>query len=548
MEIIDLLPNTPEMKAAQVWEWLKATSNTGREVIRYTTERLRHPLTGAAEWSAKCSCTACGAEWHEPLAAGGEGGKYKYFLTDNGAKRNGMCMTCPTCGTYAVIAHRRRLDDYPIIYKLYLWEIRKIGGCVMFINWLAAREIGYDYDSLEMYKRNAYVLDPGGRWHRFTALERSGWPSMSPMEYTDAWREAERFKVADGNFLHLLPHAPDVYDETPLENAKLEKLEGLRAQRNAADLLQYARIYMRHPVIENIANTAPKLCACLLESAQRRDGSLSVVGLDWLNWTAKKPHEILRMSKPEYTAAAKLTDPDEIAKLVRHQHAVAVCLKYGAPRSYADILGYAGTLWAENNAKLWLLRKYGIVRIWNYIKKQGGPHLCLDYWTDAVNAGFDLDDDAVIFPHDVKTAQARATAAIKYETSKELRGKFKKMAEKISCLRYEKDGLLIIPAESESQLIAEGKILHHCVGGYGKEHCGGNCIFFIRRADAPDVPFYTLQLDTHTGRVIQNRGENNCDRTAAVQAFENAWLREIVQPWILNKMLKPAKNTATPAA
>lgn len=547
MEIIDLLPSAPEMPAAQVWEWLKATGNTGQEVIRYTTERLRHPLTGAAEWSAKCSCTACGTEWHEPLAAGGEGGKYKYFLTDDGAKRNGMSMTCPTCGTYAIIAHRRRLDDYPIIYKKYLWEIRKAGGRVMFINWLAVREIGYDYDSLEMFKRNAYVLDPDGRWHRFTAMERGGWSSMCRMEYIDTWRETERFEVVDGNFAYLLPNAPDVYGGTPLENAKLEKLEGLRGRRNTADLLQYARIYLRHPVIENIANTAPKLCACLLESAQTRNGSMSVAGLDWLDWTAKKPHEILRMSKPEYTAAAKLTDPDEIVKLVRHQRAVAICLKYGAPRSYADVLGYDGTYWAENNAKLWLLQKYGIVRTWNYIKKQGSSRLCLDYWTDAVSAGFNLDDDAVVFPRDVKAAQARATAAIKYETKKELREKFKKMAEKISCLRYEKNGLLIIPAENENQLIAEGKFLHHCVGGYGKEHCGGNCIFFIRRADAPDVPFYTLQLDTHTGKVIQNRGEKNCARTAAVRAFENAWLREVVRPWILNKQ-KATKNFAAPAA
>lgn len=99
MEIIDLLPSAPEMSAAQVWKWLKATGNAGQEVIRYTTERLRHPLTGVSEWFAKCDCTACGTEWHEPLVAGGEGGRYKYFLTDDGAKRNGMSMTCPTCGT-----------------------------------------------------------------------------------------------------------------------------------------------------------------------------------------------------------------------------------------------------------------------------------------------------------------------------------------------------------------------------------------------------------------------------------------------------------------
>lgn len=281
---------------------------------------------------------------------------------------------------------------------------------------------------------------------------------MCRMEYVDTWRETERFEVVDGNFAYLLPHAPDVYEGTPLENAKLEKLEGLRAQRNTADLLQYAWIYLRHPVIENIANTAPKLCACLLESAQTRNGSMSVAGLDWLDWTAKKPHEIMRMSKPEYTAAAKLTDPDEIVEQVRYQRAVAICLKYGAPRSYADVLGYAGTYWAENNAKLWLLQKYGIVRTWNYIEKQGSTRLCMDYWTDAVSAGFDLDDEAVAFPHDVKAAQARATAAIKYETKKELREKFKKNGRKNLLFAVRKERLADYPGRKRKPAYCRGKV------------------------------------------------------------------------------------------
>ena len=46
---------------------------------------------------------------------------------------------------------------------------------------------------------------------------------------------------------------------------------------------------------------------------------------------------------------------------------------------------------------------------------------------------------------------------------------------------------------------------------------------------------------------VKNRGEKNCARTAEVQAFENAWMREVVRPWILNKQ-KATKNFAAPAA
>lgn len=60
-------------------------------------------------------------------------------------------------------------------------------------------------------------------------------------------------------------------------------------------------------------------------------------------------------------------------------------------------------------------------------------------------------------------------------------------------------GLIITPAESEEQLIIEGKALGHCVGGYGKAHCSGESIFFIRHTESPKESYFTLQLDTATG-------------------------------------------------
>ena len=46
---------------------------------------------------------------------------------------------------------------------------------------------------------------------------------------------------------------------------------------------------------------------------------------------------------------------------------------------------------------------------------------------------------------------------------------------------------------------------------------------------------------------VKNRGEKNCARTAEVQAFENAWMREVVRPWILSKQ-KAMNNFDAPAA
>ena len=404
-------------------------------------------------------------------------------------------------------------------------------------------------------QRNAYVIDPGGHWHRFTAMDRSGYSSMSTMYYTGCWYEMSRFQVADGNFSAILPHATDVYEGTKLENAKLELLE---EQAQGVDLLHYARIYMRHPEIENIARNSPALCAALVGLTASQNGGLSVTGLDWVNWKAKKPHEALYMSKPEYKAASK-AQGRRAWDIGVQQHAVAVCLRNGAPREYADTLGGEGVVFVDKYKNLWTVKRFGLVRVWNYIRKQqesarkihsigGTVGFCVDYWKDAERAGLDLESEVVVFPHSVTEAQARATAAIRYKEDATLRGKFEKMAKRLQALRWEYMGLIITPAESEEQLILEGKALGHCVGGYGKAHCSGESIFFIRHTESPKESYFTLQLDTATGKVLQNRGRHNCARTPEVEAFEQAWLCQVVKPWLDHKQKTVNQNHAKTAA
>ena len=211
-------------------------------------------------------------------------------------------------------------------------------------------------------------------------------------------------------------------------------------------------------------------------------------------------------------------------------------------------MGTAGAGFAFSQKKNKALRQFGLVTIWNYIRKQqkgdryGATSLCVDYWNDLPRIGADMSDRAVMFPADVRQAHARVIAAIKYEEDKALQKRFTEMAQRLEPLAWEHDGLVIAPAESESQLIAEGKTLRHGVSGYGKDHCAGNSIFFIRRAEDVEMPYFTLQLNTRTGTVLQNRGMQNCDRTKAVAAFEEEWLTTVVMPWVKKNKRKEAKT------
>ena len=117
---------------------------------------------------------------------------------------------------------------------------------------------------------------------------------------------------------------------------------------------------------------------------------------------------------------------------------------------------------------------------------------------------------------------------------------FQARAKALDKLSFTLNGLLIRPCANEEELIAEGKLLHHCVADYAQDHANGEtAILFIRRADKPEEPYFTLEFDEKNLVVKQNRGLRNCDRTPEVEAFEKAWL-----DWAKKNVKKKARVRA----
>ena len=152
-----------------------------------------------------------------------------------------------------------------------------------------------------------------------------------------------------------------------------------------------------------------------------------------------------------------------------------------------------------------------------------------DYLLDCATLGLDLNDRAVLLPKDLNAAHRRTIAQVKHKANEAKRAEFHRRAEKLAAWRYEADGLLIRPAADADELIAEGGALHHCVGGYADRMADGETdIFFVRRLDAPDEPYYTLELKNRS--VVQCRTLHNAsyEGNQAVYDFVAAWLRDVV--------------------
>lgn len=162
-------------------------------------------------------------------------------------------------------------------------------------------------------------------------------------------------------------------------------------------------------------------------------------------------------------------------------------------------------------------------------------NLWLDYIESAEKIGMDITRKDVLFPKDFETAHDDATMAVEIISNKEKERKIKEHSPDIS---YEAGDLIIKVADTQESLTKESSILNHCVRTYGDKLADGRCyIFFIRRKDAPDTPYYTLETKPN-GEFVQCRGARNCSMTPEVMEFKNEFIK------YLQNMLKKKERKA----
>lgn len=140
----------------------------------------------------------------------------------------------------------------------------------------------------------------------------------------------------------------------------------------------------------------------------------------------------------------------------------------------------------------------------------------LDYLRMREERGYDLNNSVFLYPRDLQAAHAQMVtetneARLK-EKSEQDEKMFPNISEKYEKLHkryhYESDGLCIRPARSVDEIIREGQILHHCVGNstyLEKHNRGESFILFLRKTDAPDIPYITVEIRQE--RIVQWYGQ-----------------------------------------
>jgi len=195
-------------------------------------------------------------------------------------------------------------------------------------------------------------------------------------------------------------------------------------------------------------------------------------------------------------------------------------------------------------------------RMVNYLRKQRiAPKNVITIWRDylrmAQEEGMDVGDDIVRLPKDLKARHdelveirnARADR-VRIQAEKRKYARLDKgirnMAYKRYC--YETEEYIIRSAANCEEIMQEGRALHHCVGSH--DHYmenmskGVKAILFLRRKNNPDKPYYTIEIDVLTNKVLQCRSEYNR------QPDYNSTISKVVTAMIRNLKREKVEITA----
>ena len=160
---------------------------------------------------------------------------------------------------------------------------------------------------------------------------------------------------------------------------------------------------------------------------------------------------------------------------------------------------------------------YPFMKVLRYLMKHENTDavlLWIDYIQMAKDLEYDLSEDTVFLPKDLKARHDAAAQTIKLKRNEILMKKYKRRYKKL-CQMYEfTDGefTIVVPATMDD-IIAEGRAMHHCVGNYANRHANGETtILFLRKNEQPDQPYGTIEMSViDKARVFQLRGYRNND-------------------------------------
>lgn len=489
-------------------------------------------------------CTACGNVWEAR-----KGGPRWNGLSHN---RNTGCPICranviskaagrlgtgengyPSLDEYHTLVLLRRGEDGALLISAGLLEARYWPPECMVANlWLGAED-DRDFPDRQLcfYERRRYYMAPGklaawrricgsqSRYYRMFGSPVSGWCHLNTAGEPVPKGSICAPQLDDGAYYVL---GWDCLPDTAMRYSAVEQLfppdcEKSRLYRGPVGYLAH---YTRKPQLELLTKLG--LYHVILELLE--NGSLH--GL--VNWRAKSPQKFFRLTKRSYRAwveaggyVSQLRLYQALSGNITMERLMSFPVTREAPDRLPRIANLAGRY------------RLPMERLLEWLADGQRAQLWLDYVTMGEKLQLDFSRRDVLLPKELAARHDAAAATLELEENAEGLKQYQRIKRELYQLyAMEAAGYFIRIPETAAEIVAEGRALCHCVGGYAPRHIEGKvAILFLRAVEDPDTPLCTIEMNRD--RLIQIHGYKNDRESGCVPPSErfadflNVWL-----PWV----------------
>lgn len=464
----------------------------------------------------KAICSRCGK--HIVLA------KFKLSHKDR--------TTCPKCGADGEVVHawqraRTQAKYYFTYFERALYDKEAIIARSFAVYRCICTDTGEIFD--DYVPREYYLMRKGEAIHWTHTCDFWGhewWSKRRSLYSKDYVMALSGYQVCLG-LDRLKPLLKDSW-------LKYSQLDAFIRLTGAEDAFRYIELYQKHPQLEHIM----KMGLWNIIAEGLRCHSFRSI----FNWKGKTPKDLfgVPIGKGDMLALSALAvDMDtfhlalylkknsrfSLTDLAQKRKELERLSNFDTCKRFDTLKGYG--VCAEETLKYILRQQQKKTR---YRSIRGVLIDWMDYLKDCNELGLSLEDTAVLKPHDLQQAHQNIIAQLKIKADEELDKQMAKLKEERKRYNFAAGGFIAKVAENSTELIVEGKVLHHCVGTYADKHAKGKCtIILIRRLEEPEVPFYTMELVGPEKRIIQVRGNHNCGMTQEVEAFVESYKKYLAE-------------------
>ncbi len=483
--------------------------------------------------------------------------RQKAFCTSCGRKvvlpkeysHNFEAVPCPYCETEGVIKHNWRFKT-PIITYGYVMQYDKADYDKKAVVCRAVnvlRAVYPDVPKVEWcyHTRHYYLFKAGHLEHREHIGPCCGYFTDELIKHKTMYNMLTRslclYGVTAENIESLAQaaHGTKWQYALPLEMDRLGMTQG--------DGVRLLELYEKQPQIEYFIKAGFGIIVL-----NRLQGARTT---DIVNWRGKTITKAIKIGlcKPDLKFIRELPKPPDYETLLLYK--ILKAEKPGKKLQDWRLPGFFIKLWRWQCEDLARIHAYigSVEKMAEYIDKQHTLNIrkdreitfyyCIvdwrDYLAECKKLGLNMRDSAVLMPSNLHRAHQNTTKQIKLKADELLNRQIAEAAQKRRKFNFNYGSLFCRPAANTDELIAEGTALSHCVGTYADKYAKAKThIIFIRRVDAPDKPFYTMEVGTDFD-VVQVRGLRNCGVTPEVDDFVKRFKTEV-----LRKLKRKARSAA----